>query len=119
MAARSTKRVALLPDISNSTKARSRRCAVLAVERSHLGMHAKGDRAFRILVSSMRHAEAGAAPLQWDEQAATKAQAWAERMAAANTMSHSEVTDGMGTEWNHLGETLGMASQSVWSMGTS
>lgn len=52
-------------------------------------------------------AEAGAAPLQWDEQAATKAQAWAERMAAANTMSHSEVTDGMGTEWNHLGENVG------------
>jgi uncharacterized protein YkwD len=53
---------------------------------------------------------AGAAPLAWDVTAANKAQAWADNMAARNTISHSNLTDGMGDGWSYLGENVGVGN---------
>lgn len=51
----------------------------------------------------------GLAALAWDDQAATKAQAWAEHLAARNTLAHSTLKDGM-TNWNTLGENVSYSS---------
>lgn len=48
--------------------------------------------------------------LSWNEELTDKAQAWAERMAAANTLSHSTLTDGVSAGWSRLGENVGTGS---------
>lgn len=45
-----------------------------------------------------------------DDTLVAKAQAWAEHMAAAGGISHSELTDGAGDNWRTLGENVGVAS---------
>jgi uncharacterized protein YkwD len=45
--------------------------------------------------------------LAWNDQLAAKAQAWAERMAGANQLSHSNLVDGVGRGWSTLGENVG------------
>ncbi len=53
---------------------------------------------------------AGARPLGWDTTAANKAQAWADHMAAVYSLSHSNLSDGMGGGWTYLGENVAVAS---------
>jgi uncharacterized protein YkwD len=45
--------------------------------------------------------------LAWNEQLATKAQAWADRMAGTNQLAHSNLVQGVGGGWSHLGENVG------------
>ena len=51
----------------------------------------------------------GIAPLVWDENAAQKAQAWAEYLAASRTIAHSRLTDGISGSWTVLAENVGFA----------
>ena len=60
------------------------------------------------LVNTER-ARRGLPELGWDENAAIKAQAWAERLAATRTLQHSRLTDGIFGTWNALGENVGFA----------
>ena len=46
-------------------------------------------------------------PLAWDDESATKAQHWAEHMAAVFAISHSNLTDGITGNWTTLGENVG------------
>ncbi|MFN7968674.1 MAG: CAP domain-containing protein [Acidimicrobiales bacterium] len=52
----------------------------------------------------------GLSKLSIDDTLVAKAQAWAERMASAGTISHSQLTDGAGSNWSVLAENVGMAS---------
>jgi uncharacterized protein YkwD len=61
------------------------------------------------LVNGSRQ-DQGASPLGWDETAAAKAQAWADHMAATNTLSHSTLSAGMGGGWTYLGENVGVGN---------
>src|ERR1700753_1105282 len=45
--------------------------------------------------------------LGWNRTSAAKAQAWAPHMADTNTLSHSVLTDGVGSGWSTLGENVG------------
>ena len=45
--------------------------------------------------------------LAWNDQLAKKAQAWADRMAGSNQLGHSNLVDGVGGGWSHLGENVG------------
>lgn len=47
--------------------------------------------------------------LRWDDNAADKAQAWAERLAARRTIEHSRLTDGIAGAWSTLGENVGFS----------
>lgn len=47
--------------------------------------------------------------LRWDENAADKAQAWAEHLAARRTIAHSRLTDGIVGRWSTLGENVGFS----------
>ena len=51
----------------------------------------------------------GLQPLSLDDTLVNKAQAWANHMAAAGTVSHSVLTDGAGSNWSVLGENVGWA----------
>ncbi len=53
---------------------------------------------------------AGLGKLTIDDTLVDKAQAWAEHMAAAGTISHSRLADGAGSNWSTLGENVGMGS---------
>jgi uncharacterized protein YkwD len=52
----------------------------------------------------------GIAALGWDDQLAAKAQAWAEQMAAQNTISHSNLPSGITESWTTLGENVGFGN---------
>ena len=52
----------------------------------------------------------GLSKLAIDDTLVAKAQAWAERMASAGKISHSQLTDGAGNNWSVLAENVGMAS---------
>ena len=52
----------------------------------------------------------GLSKLAIDDTLVAKAQAWAERMASAGKISHSQLTDGAGSNWSVLAENVGMAS---------
>ena len=45
--------------------------------------------------------------LRWDDELAAKAQAWANHLADAGSLSHSVLTDGISAGWNRLGENVG------------
>lgn len=66
-----------------------------------------GSRA-HALINSER-ANRGLPGLAWDDNAADKAQAWAERLAATRTLEHSRLTDGISGGWQVLGENVGYA----------
>ena len=53
---------------------------------------------------------AGLGKLTIDDTLVNKAQAWAERMAAAGSISHSHLADGAGDNWSTLGENVGMGA---------
>lgn len=53
--------------------------------------------------------QAGLRKLAIDETLSAKAQAWADRMAAAGSISHSNLPDGAGNNWTVLGENVGQA----------
>lgn len=53
---------------------------------------------------------AGLGALSSDPTAGAKAQAWADHMAAVFATGHSKLTDGMGSDWNYLGENVGYGS---------
>ena len=48
--------------------------------------------------------------MAWDDNAAAKAQAWAQHLAATKSLAHSNLTDGISGNWNTLGENVGFAS---------
>lgn len=54
-------------------------------------------------------AKRGLGALEWDENAADKAQAWAQKLAASRSLSHSRLTDGIDGNWTVLGENVGFA----------
>ena len=54
-------------------------------------------------------ARRGLPALGWDDNAAEKAQAWAEQLAATRSLSHSRLTDGISGGWQVLGENVGYA----------
>ena len=60
------------------------------------------------LINSER-ARRGLPELAWDETAADKAQAWAQKLAASRSLSHSRLTDGIEGSWSVLGENVGFA----------
>ncbi|NLA34207.1 MAG: hypothetical protein GX868_00780 [Actinobacteria bacterium] len=51
----------------------------------------------------------GLPALSWDDQAAEKAQKWAEHLANKGSLEHSTLSDGM-SGWNTLGENVGYHS---------
>ncbi len=53
--------------------------------------------------------QAGLRKLAIDETLSAKAQAWADRMAAAGNISHSTLAEGAGNNWTVLGENVGVA----------
>jgi uncharacterized protein YkwD len=46
------------------------------------------------------------APLQWEESAYAKAVSWSQHMAAEGHLSHSKLSDGIGSGWKALGENV-------------
>jgi uncharacterized protein YkwD len=54
-------------------------------------------------------ARAGVAPLAEDGDATEKAQQWAVKLAAEQTLSHSNVAAGIGGYWDSLGENVAAA----------
>lgn len=67
------------------------------------------EMAIRSLVLVNRERERrGIAPLYWDEEAAAKAEAWASNMATSGGLEHSQLSDGIVTEWRFLGENVGL-----------
>ena len=60
------------------------------------------------LANEARNAR-GTHSLVWDEQAATKAQAWANHLASQGSLAHSRLTDGM-SGYSALAENVGYAS---------
>ena len=54
-------------------------------------------------------ADRGIPALQWNDNAASKAQEWAESMASRRAISHSVLTDGIDGGWTSLGENVGYA----------
>ena len=54
-------------------------------------------------------ARQGLPALAWDDQAAEKAQKWAEHLAAKGSLEHSNLSDGM-SGWRTLGENVGYHS---------
>lgn len=52
-------------------------------------------------------ATAGAPKLNTHQQAQAKAQAWANKLARDNRLSHSKLTDGISGCWRNLGENVG------------
>ncbi len=61
-----------------------------------------------VLVNEARH-RAGAKDVTLEGSLVEKAQAWAERMAATGTVSHSKLSDGVQGDWRVLGENVGWA----------
>jgi uncharacterized protein YkwD len=61
-----------------------------------------------VLVNQSRHA-AGVRDVHIDDVLVAKAQAWAEHMAATGSVSHSNLTQGVGDDWRVLGENVGWA----------
>jgi uncharacterized protein YkwD len=55
----------------------------------------------------------GLRALAIDDTLVDKAQAWAEHMAGAGTISHSRLSDGAGSDWSVLGENVGMATSTA------
>lgn len=55
----------------------------------------------------------GLRPLAIDQTLVNKAQAWAEHMASAGTIAHSRLSDGAGSDWNVLGENVGVAGSTA------
>ena len=55
----------------------------------------------------------GLRALAIDDTLVGKAQAWAEHMARAGSISHSQLSDGAGSDWSVLGENVGMASSTA------
>lgn len=47
--------------------------------------------------------------LRWDDEAADKAQRWAEQMARDYAASHSDLSAGLTSNWRYLGENVGAA----------
>jgi uncharacterized protein YkwD len=58
------------------------------------------------LVNSTRRSN-GRGPLVMNRQLATKAQAWAERMAREGRLSHSTLSSGVPSCWRALAENVG------------
>lgn len=58
---------------------------------------------------NQERAAVGLPALGWDDNAAAKAQAWAQRLAASRTLAHSRLTDGIDGAWSVLGENVGFA----------
>jgi uncharacterized protein YkwD len=61
------------------------------------------------LVNGAR-ADAGLPALALDPIAQTKAQAWAEHLAATGSIGHSNLTEGMDGGWRRLAENVGYGS---------
>lgn len=61
-----------------------------------------------VLVNQERH-NRGVHDLKLDDTLVNKAQAWAEHMARTGTVSHSVLTQGVGSNWRVLGENVGWA----------
>jgi uncharacterized protein YkwD len=61
-----------------------------------------------VLVSNER-ANRRIRPVQLDINLVNKAQSWAEHMARSGRVSHSTLTQGVGTGWRYLGENVGWA----------
>lgn len=59
--------------------------------------------------ANKERAARGIHELRWDDNAADKAQAWAERLAARRTIEHSRLTDGIVGAWSTLGENVGFS----------
>jgi hypothetical protein len=49
----------------------------------------------------------GLPPLEWDGMLAAKASGWAQTMAAAGDIWHSNLSDGISGDWYRLGENVG------------
>ncbi|MEZ5320748.1 MAG: CAP domain-containing protein [Microthrixaceae bacterium] len=60
------------------------------------------------LVNGAR-AAAGLPALRWDDNAAGKAQRWAQHLADTNTLAHSRLTTEITGNWVILGENVGYA----------
>lgn len=60
-----------------------------------------------LVLANEERSRRGVPPVYWDDEAAAKADAWAARMAADGTISHSVITDGIVTGWRVLGENVG------------
>lgn len=58
-------------------------------------------------LANRERAARGIPALQWDPELAAKAARWADRMAAANTLSHSTITAEVSPGWALLGENVG------------
>lgn len=60
-------------------------------------------------LANHERARRGLGELAWDQNAADKAQAWAEKLAASRTLQHSRLTEGITGNWKVLGENVGFA----------
>jgi len=62
-----------------------------------------------LLVNRDRMAD-GLVALGWDDELGNKAQAWADRLAAAAELSHSILQQGVTPGWRLLGENVGFGN---------
>jgi uncharacterized protein YkwD len=69
--------------------------------------HEQGVAALNLM--NQARGKSGVGQLRWDQNAADKAQAWAEHLAATRTLQHSVLTDGIAGSWTVLGENVGFA----------
>lgn len=63
-----------------------------------------------LVLANQERARQGVSPLYWDDESAAKAEAWATQMANTGGVSHSEITDGISSDWRVLGENVGMGN---------
>lgn len=61
-----------------------------------------------VLINQSRH-QSGVRDVRIDDTLVAKAQAWAEHMASAGQISHSNLTQGVGNDWSALAENVGWA----------
>jgi uncharacterized protein YkwD len=61
-----------------------------------------------VLINGSRESS-GLPALRWDNEAAAKAQAWAEHLAAQGQLEHSNLSAGFSSKWAHLAENVAFA----------
>lgn len=102
------------PTVSPSLPPRRRRArlvplaaalAVLGAAGTLAGCTEQQNRVMTLVNDS--RTQSGLAPLSWNGTLGTKAQRWAEQLAATCSLSHSTLTDGAPSNWKLLGENVG------------
>ena len=84
--------------------------AVLVIGFAGTGCNTKEQAVRSLILVNQERARQGVPPLYWNDEAAAKAEAWAAKLAAEGGLEHSQLENGIATEWRYLGENVGFGS---------